>query len=1084
MTRKQTVNTFSEGLVMDLNPITTPNNVLTNALNATFITYNGNEYVLQNDMGNGRIETAYLPQGYIPLGTTSFGGIIYIVSYNPLIDKCQVGCFPSPERNIDNYNNSDEQVLIQDSDFFTMNGTTPTEVINNLRIVQLSTLKLSPGDKYIVHGSGIIGNSTVLSGYKIGTEVASPKVLNIRLATQDTNGNLIYLDSDLEYYKMNINDSYYIQDAGEQAFAEDIETVRQSTASVYNIFNNNVSGNIYIVAKLETIDTFDVTYSLNSKNDGWVPAFNTTYTSVNSKSLHSYKIEEGGNVYTNDTLPTYTKALGIKTFKFTPYMNFNGSIVALPYLSKEINIDFSLVGDNTSELYLWRYYNSDTYLTLNWGLQNYYEPKQVDYIEFEFKNLLVQNSVSFKRVIKDYVSYNGTFIRDFAYDSQLLKDTLYHVKINVYAKDIVSVYSIDKLIYTSKIFNNKYLTDSSIKDFGTLNIQDELNLNLVTETSYQNEVETNLIKPTTTTTRTVWDKETPINTETLGYTNYKFNNDQKFNSSLKYGYQFLNNFNMFTLNRYILNSSISYNFSTANVPPTVSIPTTQVTGVLLDTELRGFIETDTILINIEQGTTNLTDTIKNPIIEQKFDLEGTYGNPIWASMVKGGVTYTNLIAPLIYNDDTLLDYTMTPTTNNDKSLCKIDTNKVLCIGPNSAYDKDWWISYGEFTAENTLILKDNDGDLDLTDLKLGGQQYYDSIITDFATKYFNNSPIIPYCFLQTYDNSTYDMYNVDNSELGDYVGYIECKHYDSNGGNTSTVLNQPLHYGVLIKNSAGYYIPIRLISVGSNMDNYDLTAEPENYPIYNTAVGGQNPKMTKSSINRKIYELLCQLYKVYSKVNFEDPNIYIYDKRSYFEPFNLEISKTVEIKLNTNVSTIRPFTQNLDAINFDVNNLNFVVNSLTENVNLKYTIPIQQKLLDYYNQDFSYQNYILRTNTKDFYVPKKTSYTVGGLYFINKDEQQNYTNDLLPLNKNNSDAFWANFRRLKQISYEGGDHKCIFGGFTTTTNLSKMNIQQVLTLNNGIINMETADSTHKLKATGMLFYQSNYGNLMGNLDTN
>ena len=34
---------------MDLNPLTTPNNVLTSALNATMITYNGNEFVLQNE---------------------------------------------------------------------------------------------------------------------------------------------------------------------------------------------------------------------------------------------------------------------------------------------------------------------------------------------------------------------------------------------------------------------------------------------------------------------------------------------------------------------------------------------------------------------------------------------------------------------------------------------------------------------------------------------------------------------------------------------------------------------------------------------------------------------------------------------------------------------------------------------------------------------------------------------------------------------------------------------------------------------------------------------------------------------------
>ena len=86
--RKEAINTFGEGLIMDLHPLTTPSNVLTNCLNGTIITYNGNEFVLQNDMGNGRVETAYLPQGFVPLGTTSFGGIIYIVSYNPLINKC------------------------------------------------------------------------------------------------------------------------------------------------------------------------------------------------------------------------------------------------------------------------------------------------------------------------------------------------------------------------------------------------------------------------------------------------------------------------------------------------------------------------------------------------------------------------------------------------------------------------------------------------------------------------------------------------------------------------------------------------------------------------------------------------------------------------------------------------------------------------------------------------------------------------------------------------------------------------------------------------------------------------------------
>ena len=51
MSKQETVNTFDGGLIMDLNPIVTPNNVLTNALNATSITFDGNEFVLQNDMG-------------------------------------------------------------------------------------------------------------------------------------------------------------------------------------------------------------------------------------------------------------------------------------------------------------------------------------------------------------------------------------------------------------------------------------------------------------------------------------------------------------------------------------------------------------------------------------------------------------------------------------------------------------------------------------------------------------------------------------------------------------------------------------------------------------------------------------------------------------------------------------------------------------------------------------------------------------------------------------------------------------------------------------------------------------------------
>ena len=123
---KDTKNTISGGLVMDLAPDTTPNTVLTSALNATLVTFNGNETQLQNDMGNGRVETARLPEGYIPVGTCEFGDIIYIVSYNPLTNKSQIGCFPSPERNISSEEIGSTGQSLSSSDFQVLDNGIPT----------------------------------------------------------------------------------------------------------------------------------------------------------------------------------------------------------------------------------------------------------------------------------------------------------------------------------------------------------------------------------------------------------------------------------------------------------------------------------------------------------------------------------------------------------------------------------------------------------------------------------------------------------------------------------------------------------------------------------------------------------------------------------------------------------------------------------------------------------------------------------------------------------------------------------------------------------------------------------------------
>ena len=76
--KKESVNQFNQGMNLDLHPTVTPNSVLTDNLNGTFITYNGNEFCLQNDKGNFKV--ASLSEGYVPIGAKEYNGIIYIVS--------------------------------------------------------------------------------------------------------------------------------------------------------------------------------------------------------------------------------------------------------------------------------------------------------------------------------------------------------------------------------------------------------------------------------------------------------------------------------------------------------------------------------------------------------------------------------------------------------------------------------------------------------------------------------------------------------------------------------------------------------------------------------------------------------------------------------------------------------------------------------------------------------------------------------------------------------------------------------------------------------------------------------------------
>ena len=95
--KKAAINEFSKGLNMDLNPISQPNNSLSDCLNGTIITYDGNEFNLQNDFGNYSLKNCSLQQGFVPVGMKSYGDIIYIASCSKDGKLCELGTYPSPK---------------------------------------------------------------------------------------------------------------------------------------------------------------------------------------------------------------------------------------------------------------------------------------------------------------------------------------------------------------------------------------------------------------------------------------------------------------------------------------------------------------------------------------------------------------------------------------------------------------------------------------------------------------------------------------------------------------------------------------------------------------------------------------------------------------------------------------------------------------------------------------------------------------------------------------------------------------------------------------------------------------------------
>ena len=290
---RKATNKFTKGLVMDFSPENTRNEVLTHALNATLLTFNGNELSLQNDMGNARVETAYLPDGYMPVGTCEYGGIIYIVSYNPLEDKSQIGCFPSPERNISNKELGIQNVKINSEDFQTYgtDGILTGDIKSTSKYVLLKNDNLNPGDKFMIcsdHNiySAKLHNLLIKAQGETEFKPVENPMLALNVVSIEDSGKIVYLNSDLRRYEATntytledgseLTDTYNYHIVGTMAAdasgnydpnSVDPDTYRNVLQSGYNVFKSKTSGRLAILAELITIDSYSVTHSLQPRED-------------------------------------------------------------------------------------------------------------------------------------------------------------------------------------------------------------------------------------------------------------------------------------------------------------------------------------------------------------------------------------------------------------------------------------------------------------------------------------------------------------------------------------------------------------------------------------------------------------------------------------------------------------------------------------------------------------------------------------------------------------------------------------------------------------------------------------------------
>lgn len=444
---KEALNTFSEGLVKDYNEMAVPSKVMTNCLNGTLITYNGNEFTLQNDMGNAKLENVKLPAGYVPVGTAEYGGIVYIASYNPITKKGQIGSYPSPRQLWDKeYNGStegEESVTVAPTDFIYFTSLKNGDATEGTPIIQNEIVK-----KYLFRINGNSRHFSVGDQWNVYTSDQFPQWLTellnenyakIEFSVINDSGHTETIDK-LSYTDIQIDKDTYKARGGIQIGSDDTK---------WQVLNTQSNGILQMALKLNTYQTFVLNRRYKLEGD---KITGVTFTGkADGKTVELYNGKEIG---TSITYPP-NEQTKIVSYNIMPVHPAG----VVKRLARSGTIDIAKLQEQKSSFYNFHFYVGEYNTTIYWSY---------DYIDVN-NDPITKMEVSYEQLTSKETPYEATKITlqedSYIGDFQLVLGSLklggiYKIEFNIYKQGVNIPQTITKYLYNVPLFNNW-----SAKDF-------------------------------------------------------------------------------------------------------------------------------------------------------------------------------------------------------------------------------------------------------------------------------------------------------------------------------------------------------------------------------------------------------------------------------------------------------------------------------------------------------------------------------------------------------------------------------------------------------------------------------------------